>query len=121
MDIKRFFSTIDTNSISDGYHTFGELYEHRITLYIALCKLIRAQYEEEKTDKYVWMTRVHSDDSVWDGWFLLGIGNKIGEQITYHLPESKWNECTPFAYQLKKAPTYDGHTSREVLERLKQL
>jgi hypothetical protein len=27
---------INTNQISDGYHTFGELYDHRISLFIAL-------------------------------------------------------------------------------------
>ena len=27
----------ERSKISDGYHTFGELYDHRITLYISLC------------------------------------------------------------------------------------
>jgi len=31
--------TMDTGKISDGYHTFDELYDHRITLWIALCRL----------------------------------------------------------------------------------
>jgi hypothetical protein len=31
---------MDTNRISDGYHTFGELYDHRIQLFIALCKMM---------------------------------------------------------------------------------
>lgn len=30
---------VDTNQISDGYHTFGELYEHRIALFRALCSM----------------------------------------------------------------------------------
>lgn len=29
---------MDTNLISDWYHTFWELYKHRIHLFIALCK-----------------------------------------------------------------------------------
>ena len=28
-------SDIDTNLISDGYHTFGELYDHRFALFLA--------------------------------------------------------------------------------------
>ena len=27
----------ETNLIFDGFHTFGEIYEHRVTLYILLC------------------------------------------------------------------------------------
>ena len=102
----------NTNKISDGYHTFGELYEHRITLYIALCR---------KLEKgRVWRSRAHSDGSIWEGWFVLGIGDKSGEQITYHLPMSKWQE-TDFAETLDKSPDYDGHTSEDVLERISRL
>jgi hypothetical protein len=111
----------ETEEVSDGYHSYKELYEHRITLYIAFCKLWRERFMEYKTDKSVWMTKVHSDGSVWEGWFILGIGQGLGEQITYHLPNSKWDECIEFAYQLKVAPVYDNHTSQQVLERLKQL
>lgn len=32
---------IDTNLISDGNHTFGELYDHRITNFIALCRNLK--------------------------------------------------------------------------------
>ena len=30
---------ISTKDISDGYHTFQELYEHRIILFSALCNV----------------------------------------------------------------------------------
>lgn len=110
---------IDTNEISDGYHTFGELYEHRITLYIALCKWVRSfMYREGNGD--VWRSKLHSDGSSFDGWFILGINKEKGEQITYHLPLEKWNE-TGFAETLEKAPEFDGHTSEDVLERIKKL
>lgn len=108
-----------TGKISDGYHTFDELYEHRITLFIALCKQITNQpYEGEKYG--VWRSQLHSDGSSFDGWFILGVGKEKGEQITYHLPLSKWDE-TEFAETLEKAPVWDGHTSDDVLERLKNL
>jgi hypothetical protein len=102
----------DTNLISDGYHTFGELYEHRITLYIALCRKL-------PKDR-VWRTQTHSDGSVLKGWFVLGVDYKAGEQITYHLPMSKWQE-TDFAETLVKSPEYDGHTSKDVLQRLSEI
>lgn len=110
----------DTNKISDGYHTFGELYEHRITLFIALCRLLKYEYKLQMDGKGVWRSYAQSDGLVMDGWFILGISTVAGQQISYHLPRSKWEE-TEFACTLDKAPDWDGHTSDEVLKRLKNL
>jgi hypothetical protein len=107
---------IFAGDVSDGYHTFNELYDHRIRLYIALCSLLSGDI----ADGTVWCTRTHSDGSLWPGWFLLGIGSKAGEQITYHLPESHWDEVATFATVLDKAPEFDGHTPADVLERLRE-
>lgn len=105
----------DTNKISDGYHTFEQLYEHRIVLYIALCRI-----SERADNKLIWRSKKHSDGSEWDGWFLLGINDKKGKQITYHLPSRFWNACE-FAYTKEVAPEFDGHTSEDVLQRLSEL
>lgn len=106
----------DTNLISDGYHTFGELYEHRIALFIALCNHI---YLYQPT-KPVWKSRVHFDGTSLDGWFIAGIGLKNGEQITYHLPEKDWDKLRIVAYD--KAPVeWDGHMSADVIKRLLEL
>lgn len=124
MNLKEAFPAIDTNEVSDGYHTFGELYEHRITIYIALCKqLATSQYlvDDIRKSHYVWVTKKHSDGSSWDGWFVLGIDEAPGSQITYHLPMSKWDECAAFADEIEKAPDWDGHTSQDVLTRLNNL
>lgn len=99
--------------VSDGYHTFNELYEHRIVLFIALCK----KMHETRT---VWRTEFHSDGSRIEGWFLLGINTQMGEQITYHLPMRMWDECR-FASKCDRAPAFDGHTSADVLERISKL
>lgn len=96
--------------ISDGYHTFTELYNHRIALWIALC---RAHGD-------AWRSKVHSDGTAIDGWFILGLDGRRGKQITYHLPISRWGE-TDFACTLGKAPEWDGHTNADVLERLQAL
>lgn len=119
---------LDTNLISDGYHTFEELYEHRIINYINTCLYLHLL--NSGTIKYVdvefprlhqvWKSKVHSDGSVWDGWFLLGIDKEAGKQITYHLPIEYWNNVL-WAETLNKAPEWDGHTSADVLERLKSL
>jgi len=109
-------SGIDTNKISDWYHTFGELYEHRISIYIALCRLL-----DDVGGADVWMSKKHGDGSSYEGWFILGVGYEYGKQISYHLPIKYWDECDVFAIELPNAPAFDGHTSNDVLERLKSL
>lgn len=104
----------DTNKISDGYHTFEELYEHRIELYMALCRKV---YKGNKTN--VWKAKIHSDGSVWKGWFILGINTTKGTQITYHLPIKYWGKIDVIDWG--KAPEFDGHTPQDVIKRLKQL
>ncbi len=105
--------------ISDGYHTFDELYKHRVTLFMAFCKVI-SELKYQNT-AYVWMSELHSDGSKFHGWFILGINDKKGSQITYHLPNSEWNACSEFAEVLGYAPEFDGHTSDDVLTRIRAL
>lgn len=105
----------EMRSLSDGYHTFDELYEHRIALFIALCAI-----ERLKTDIPVWKSKLHSDGSSFDGWFILGMFEEAGKQITYHLPIDRWDDCN-FAVTMDKAPEWDGHTSHDVLTRIKQI
>jgi len=100
-----------TNNVSDGYHTFGQLYDHRITLYIALAKKMASD---------VWRSVHHSDGSMYEGWFILGINKEKGKQITYHIPMERWEE-TDFAENLPMAPEWDGHTSEDVLNRIKNI
>ncbi len=103
----------------DGYHTFDELYDHRITLYIALCK----QYARDRFEGTIWRSKKHSDGEICFGTgtqFVLGIGKEKGSQITYHIPIERWNE-TNFAETLEIAPEWDKHTSDDVIQRIKAL
>jgi hypothetical protein len=96
--------------VSDGYHTFDELYEHRIVLFLALCRgLMHRGYE-------VWRSQKHADGSEYEGWFIMGIHKNKGSQISYHLPLSKW-EAADFAETLDNAPEWDGHSPADVLDR----
>ena len=113
--------------ISDGFHTFDEFYEHRITLFITLCKMLRGYIDvlikyqgvsESENNPVIWRSKLHNDGTSFDGWFILGITHP--NQITYHIPLSRWDD-TEFAKTLDKAPEWDGHTSQDVLERLKKL
>lgn len=107
---------IDANFISDGYHTFAELYTHRIALFIALCRMIL----KGPTTKEVWKSKKHHDGTMYKGWFIMGVGMKKGEQISYHLPMSYWLTLKDIA-TLAKAPEWDGHDSNEVVKRLLEL
>ena len=105
---------------SDGYHTFNELYDHRIELWISLCSIYTSKCDRDDVDPEVWRAKLHSDGTGLDGWFLLGIGKRNGEQLTYHLPIRYWDRCDIWE-TLDRAPAYDGHTSQDVMERLRKL
>lgn len=100
------------NLISDGYHTFGELYEHRNILFLSFldnCDLNRIK---------AWRSQKHHDGSSYDGWFIIGC-NLNDQQISYHLPMELWKCCDWLkTYDVAPVP-WDGHTSQDVLNRLK--
>ena len=101
----------------DGYHTFEELYDHRITLFVALCRTLK----NDANHNGIWASVQHADCSTFGDWFVMGIGKEKGKQITYHLPARYWHEVCEFAEILEKAPEWDGHTSDDVLKRLASL
>ena len=108
---------IDTNKISDGYHTFQDLYKHRIMLYMCVCRLaIATMYFE------CWKSKKHHDNSEYEGWFIMGLVclNDPKLNVSYHLPMSCFEDCN-FAVTLDNAPEWDGHTSMDVLERLSKM
>lgn len=98
---------LESSIAKDNYHTMDELYEHRTILFAIVCKLNR--------DK-AWKSRRHSDGTSEDGWFIAGIETPYG-QLTYHQKMQYWNLFD--VNELPKALPYDGHTSEQVLERLK--
>lgn len=107
----------DRGEITDGYHTFNELYAHRTELFITLCYIIASEGPIERSE--TWKSRLHSDGTKLDGWFIAGIGREAGGQITYHLPDAKWDDLDIPVWE--RAPVYDGHTSADVLGRLRRL
>lgn len=113
----------DPGKISDGYHTFDELYDHRMTLFCVLLNTLNLLDSNVVSgeDKFTpWKSKLHSDGTMFEGgWFVAGIGKEKGEQITYHLPLKYWDRIE--ADELKNAPEYDGHTPHDTLERLAKL
>ena len=121
MTIKKINSEIkklkNRDDISDGYHTFKELYDHRIQLFIFVCKALLRVERECQISPGIWKSKTHYDGTSWDGWFIAGIGTEDGAQISYHLPIEKWDELNVLVRD--RAPEWDGHSSDDVLLRLK--
>ena len=95
-------------------YTRGSHADDFVVLWIKLCERLSGQ-------KYIWASVKHSDGSTFGDWFVLGMNDEKGKQITYHLPARYWNEVCEFANILEKAPEFDGHTSDDVLERIKKI
>lgn len=99
----------DKGSISDGYHTFDELYEHRFRLFIALMR---------SNPTIAWRANNHDDGEMFDGWFVCGMDLPTGT-VSYHLPVRLWESLDGVGVRTSlRADKWDGHTSDDVLERL---
>lgn len=106
-------SDIDPQDVSDGYHTFRELYHHRMLL--SAC-LWNAWTQIGNID--VCKSRKHSDGEpcFGGGWFVVVAKIPTG-QISYHYKEEYWDLfCIPEA---ERSPfPYDNHTPEDVEKRL---
>ena len=101
--------------ISDGYHTFNELYEHRRVLFKALGAMASLLLFD------FWVSKLHSDGTMFDGYFITGIRLPYG-MVTYHYPIKYYTDfVVAGAFELDKAPEHDGHTSQDVIERLNSI
>lgn len=93
----------DVEKMSDGYHTFADLYEQRLILSAAL----------SKNNPNAWKSKRHEDGSVpfGGGWFIIGFDTDEG-CYTYHYELKDWElfQCK----ELDKGKPWDGHTSKDV-------
>lgn len=103
------FLPVHPSEVSDGYHTFAELYDHRVALWINLLIL-----HKDKAFK----TYLDDEGTKMDGWFISGLNTRFG-QITYHLPDNLWSKLN--IKEVDCNADYDGHSSEDVLKRLQQL
>lgn len=89
-------------NVSDGSHTFDELYYHRMILFSVICK--------HKKD-LAWKSWKHHDGTMFDGYFIVGINCPCG-QFTYHYKQCYWELFD--VEELELAYEWDGHTSSDV-------
>ncbi len=95
--------------VSDGYHTFDDLYEHRRALILALMRL---------NPRVSWRSKEHhpDDDPMFNKFFIVGMDLPTG-QITYHYKIAYWDEFKGIE-TLPHAPKWDGHTPEDVVKRV---
>lgn len=99
----------DVDDVSDGYHSFRELYKHRNMLWLCVVN---------NNPEIAFKTKLDDQGNHLPGYFIAGINSDAG-QITYHLPNNLWNKC--LAEPVDSNADYDGHSSADVLNRLERL
>lgn len=97
--------------ISDGYHTFNELYDHRAALTAALFKTLPSEY--------VYKSKKHHDGTMYDGMFIACAKLPgVDGWISYHYDIDPWWNVFNIR-DVDRALKWDGHTPNDVIERLK--
>lgn len=109
----------DKSKISDGYHTFEELYEHRNLLFLRLLEQEADSCRWSGLNPLGWWSRRHDDGSMYEGYIVVGMYKSTPAQITYHMSEKYIELIQSWLPELERAPEWDGHTPDDVLQRLK--
>ena len=105
----------DMGEVSDGYHTFNELYEYRLLYNASMFNELAKQnlYNVHKSKR-------HSDGEIPFGdsnWFIVMAELPTG-QISNHYEMKDWD-----LFQIPEKETankWDGHTPKDVTERLRR-
>lgn len=96
--------------LSDGYHTFNELYHHRAVLFSVICN---------SNPQMAWKSKLHDTGDMFDGMFIVGIETPQG-QATYHYDINPYWDMFKVE-ELTYAPKWDGHTPEEAIRRISTL
>lgn len=103
----------EPGAVSDGYHTFDELYDFRKAYNVALFNVLAAEgkYEIHKSERH------HDGELCFEGgWFIVSAMLPSG-QISNHYKLEDWDLFKCEAVEKAKYP-FDGHTGEDVIERL---
>ena len=98
---------VNTGEITDGYHTFNELYDQRAKMLSVICNVYKDR---------AWKSLKHADGSMYENMFIFGIDTPAG-MATYHMDiDPYWDmfHCE----ELAVAPEWDKHTPEQAAMRL---
>lgn len=105
---------VEADSVSDGFHTMDELYEHRMALNIALFNMWHRHIGEDFVK--VMKSRLHSDGTMFEGGYFIVMALTDHGQISYHYKLEHWNKFS--IPEVERTPPYDGHSPEDVIKRL---
>lgn len=94
--------SFSTKGISDKWHTFDELYYHRMILTYVILK---------SYPSLSWKSKQHHDGTMFDDSFIVGINTPKG-QYSYHYNLEHWDLFD--IRELDKAAAYDGHKPEDI-------
>jgi hypothetical protein len=116
VEIQQFINELkDKGTLSDGYHTFNELYEFRLAYNAALFN------EFARQGKYdVHKSKNHDDGKPCDDNYFIVLAMLPAGQISNHYKVDYWDLFKVPAVEKAKY-AYDGHTPQDVLVRLKAM
>lgn len=95
-------NAVKAGDLSDGYHSFNELYANRMNLFAVICHQNKSR---------AWKSKQHHDGSMFPEYFIVGLNTPEG-QFTYHYHADHWNLFD--VVELDNAPEWDGHTANDV-------
>lgn len=94
----------DPGKLSDGYHTFDELYHHRTVLFSIICN---------SYPMTAWKSWKHHPDSdpMYEDMFIAGVTTPTGD-YSYHCEKEYWDKFN--VKELPNAPLWDGHVPKDI-------
>lgn len=113
---------VKPEQLSDGYHTFEELYEFRKLYNAALFnEWHKGKYFSDYPRPEVFKSWKHHDgnECFGGGWFIV-VAVLPGGQISNHYKAEDWDLFKIPEVEKAKYP-WDGHTSQDVVKRLKEI
>lgn len=96
------FEVESIGQISDGSHTFDELYHHRMMLFSFVCEVFKDN---------AWKSWLHDDGTMYDDYFIVGVTTPDGD-YSYHYHKDWWQLFD--VEELEKAPKWDGHKPSDI-------
>lgn len=109
----------DMGSVSDGLHTFDELYEFRMLYNAAYFNLLASKRDMPVKRPKPVKSKRHSDGQLCfgGGWFVVVVQLPDG-QISNHYPLKDWDLFQ--IDEVERAPEFDGHTAQDVAQILRK-
>lgn len=97
-----------TDDISDGYHTFDELYYQRMMLTKAVALAAITNFDKDT----VYRSKLHSDGTMYKDFFIVVFNTPEGN-FSYHYHMMYWG-VFDFLKERPNAGDFDGHTWKDV-------